>query len=174
MIVYKLFKIKDNKLYPLYVEANREMEIGRWLKAQIGELADETHVKASGCGGRLSLRPGFHSTTVPFTDWIGKKMYDGTLAQRRDTVWCECEIRGNEVTIEDRNGSRTLVDGYYRFRTNVKQKDPWLISSEILIKRILGRDEVKRLCTEKGMKAQPHEDDYMENPLFDYLKSGAA
>lgn len=86
MRVYKLFKVKSGKLYPLYVEADREMELGKWLKAQIGELADETHVKAAGCGGKLSLRPGFHSTTIPFTDWIGKKMPDGKLAQRSDTV----------------------------------------------------------------------------------------
>ena len=88
MTVYKLFKVKHGKLYPLYVEADREMVIGRWLRAQIGELADETHVKAAGCGGRLSLHPGFHSTPCPFTDWIGKKV-NGKLVQRADIVWCE-------------------------------------------------------------------------------------
>ena len=162
MTVYKLFKVKNSRLFPLYVEADREMETGKWLKAQVGELADETHVKASGCGGKLSLRPGFHSTKLPFTDWIGKKMPDGTLAQRSNTVWCECEIRGKEVTISDRNGSRTLVDGYYRFRTNAKQIDPWYISSELFIKRTLSYDEVKRICAKNGIKAQPHEDEYVK------------
>ena len=83
MKTYKLFRIRNGKLYPLYVEASREMIVGEWLNAGVGALVDETHVKASGCGGKLALRPGFHSTLVPFTDWIGKKMADGTLAQRK-------------------------------------------------------------------------------------------
>ena len=170
MRVYKLFKIKNGKLFPLYVEADREMELGKWLKAQIGELADDTHVKAAGCGGRLSLRPGFHSTTVPFTDWIGKKMPDGKLVQRSDSVWCECEIRGKEVTVGERNGSRQIIEGYYKFRTKSKQKDPWLISSEIKINRILSQDEVKAICRAKGIVAQPHETDYADNPLLEYLR----
>lgn len=58
-------------MYPLFVETGREMEIGRWLEAGIGELVDPTHVKSR--LGPLALRPGFHSTEVPFVDWIGKK-----------------------------------------------------------------------------------------------------
>lgn len=171
MVVYKLFKVRNGKLYPLYVEADREMVIGQWLQAQIGELTDETHVKASGCGGSLSLRPGFHSTTVPFTDWIGKKMPDGKLAQRANTVWCECEIRGNEVKVLEKCGSRTIIDGYYKYRTNSRQKDPWLISSEIKINRIMSQDEVKEVCRVNGVKAQPHELDYASSPLDDFLKT---
>ena len=72
MITYKLFRIREGRLFPLYVEHTREMEIGVWLDARVGELADATHVKSRG-SGKLSLRPGFHSTKVPFTDWIGKK-----------------------------------------------------------------------------------------------------
>jgi hypothetical protein len=159
MVVYKLFKVRYGKLYPLYVEADREMVMGVWLKAQVGELVDETHVKASG-GGKLSLRPGFHSTTVPFTDWIGKKMADGRLCQRSDTVWCACEIRGREVPVSERNGSRSIVEGFYKFRTNSRQKDPWLISSELKINRILTHAEVRRICKEHGMEAQPHELEY--------------
>ena len=152
MITYKLFRIKNGKLFPLYVESNREMPIGEWLVAGCGERVDPTHVKASGCGGKLSLRPGFHSTTVPFTDWIGKKMADGTLAQRKDTVWCECEVDGEERWIE--GGSRELVDGWYRFKTNAKQKDPWIISNRIKINRILERVEVEMLCWMHGLTAQ--------------------
>lgn len=32
---YKLFRTKNNKLYPLYVEADREMKVGEWLEAGI-------------------------------------------------------------------------------------------------------------------------------------------
>ena len=60
-------------MYPLYIEHDREMRIGVWLDAGIGELVDETHVR-SRTGSKLALRPGFHSTLIPFTDWIGKKV----------------------------------------------------------------------------------------------------
>ena len=154
MTTYKLFRIKNGKLFPLYVESNREMPIGEWLVAGCGERVDATHVKASGCGGKLSLRPGFHSTTVPFTDWIGKKMADGTLAQRSDTVWCECEVVGKQKFVTDKNGSRELLNGWYYFRTNAKQKDPWIISKLLKIVRVLERADVERICWENGYVAQ--------------------
>ena len=118
MITYKLFKVRNGKLYPLYVETKREMPIGKWLIAQVGELADETHVKSK--LGALSLRPGFHSTSIPFTDWIGKKSEDGTLVQKADTVWCECEVSGKEIKVTERYGLRTMPEGYYLFKTNAK------------------------------------------------------
>ncbi len=157
MKTYKLFRVKNSKLYPLYVEADREMVIGEWLTAQVGEKVDDTHVKAKGCGGKLSLRPGFHSTTIPFTDWIGKRDNDGTLMQRKDTVWCECEVRGDEIKVESRCGLRDLPDGYYLFRTNSKQKDPWIISKELKINRILSNDEVDEICKANGVTPQKRE-----------------
>lgn len=157
MKTYKLFKVKDGNLYPLYVEAKRAMPVGELLNAQVGELADETHVKASGCGGRLALRPGFHSTLIPYTDWIGKRAADGTLLQRKDTVWCECEVTGNEQIVTDRRGLRTLPEDWYYFRTNAKQKDPWIISRSLTICRILTDDEVADICKANGLTAQKKE-----------------
>lgn len=154
MKTYKLFRCKGTKLYPLYVEANREIPIGRWINASVGEKVDDTHVKANGCGGKLSLRPGFHSTRVPFTDWIGKKQPDGTLAQRPDTVWCECEVDGDQIEVTDRYGSRELLDGWYYFKTNSKQKEPWIISNRIKVARILSNGEVARLCRANGIEPQ--------------------
>lgn len=154
MRTYKLFRVKDGKLYPLYVEAKRELPIGKWLLASIGEKADETHVKASGCGGKLALRPGFHSCFVPWTNWIGKRM-NGELVQRKDTVWAECEVRGKHLKVD--GGSKELLNGWYYFRTNSKQKDPWVISRELKIIRILTDAEVDDLCTAAGMVAQKRE-----------------
>lgn len=155
MITYKLFRVRNGKLYPLYVEANREIEVGKWLKAGCGELADDTHVRASGCGGRLALRSGYHSTEVPFTDWIGQRMPDGSLAQRPDTVWCECEVRGEQVESKTRNGYRIVPkDSWYYFRTNSRQDKPWIISDWIKVNRILERNEVEELCARHGLIAQ--------------------
>lgn len=155
MITYKLFRVKNGKLFPLYVEANREMFVGKWLKSGVGQKVDDTHVKASGCGGKLSLRSGYHSTNIPFTDWIGEKQADGTLAQRKNTVWCECEVKGNKVQSPSRYGYREVPkDSWYYFRTNSKQKDPWIISDWIKINKILSRKEVEEICRANGIVAQ--------------------
>ena len=157
MKTYKMFKVRNGKLYPLYVEAKREMVMGVWLNAQVGEKADDTHVKASGCGGKLSLRPGFHSTEIPFTDWIGKKDVDGNLIQRKDTVWCECEVEGSQIVVTDRYGLRTMPDGWYYFKTNTKQEKPWIISDRIKINKILSGKEVDEICLMNGISPQKRE-----------------
>jgi len=152
MITYKLFRIKSGKLFPLYVFANEEIKIGEWLNAKVGELADKNHVKSR--LGALSLRPGWHSTLMPFTDWIGKRDSDGKLLQRKNTVWCECEIDGNEIKVADKNGLKTIPTGYYYFNTNVKQRDPWIISDKIKVNRILTQEEVREICLSKGIEPQ--------------------
>ena len=155
MITYKLCRIRNGHLYPLYVNHNTELQIGQWLTASIGEKIDATHVKANGCGGKRSLRPGFHSTLVPFTDWIGKRGPDGTLWQRPDTVWCECEVDGHQQVVIDRYGLRTIPEDWYFFKSNVKQKDPWIISNRIFIRRIISHVKVEQICREHGITAQP-------------------
>ena len=156
MKVYKMFRQKNGKLYPLFVEATRELPMGETLTANIGASGkDDRHVKSR--IGDLSLRPGFHSTTVPFSDWIGKKAKDGTLLQRKDTVWAECEVDGPELIVTARNGLPTLPAGWYRFKTNSKQKDPWIISDRIRIERVLSDSEVAEICAAHGLIAQRRE-----------------
>ena len=155
MITYKLFRVKKNKLYPLYVNAKESIPIGEWLKSKPGELVDNTHVKASGCGGKLRLRSGFHSTDVPFTDWIGEKQNDGTLAQRKDCVWCECEVKGTEIESKTREGDNIIpTDSFYYFKTNTKQERPWVISDWIKVVRILSNEEVTEICRANGIEPQ--------------------
>lgn len=155
MTVYKLFRVKNGNLYPLYVFANKPMPIGKRINAEIGELADETHVKSK--LGALSLRPGFHSCYIPFTDWIGKKAEDGTLIQRKDTVWCECEVTGKEQVVTERNGLRHLPKSWYHFKTNSKQKRPWVISKSIKIIKVLSDKEVETICKANGVEPQRKE-----------------
>lgn len=158
MTVYKLFRVRNGSLYPLYVLADKEIQIGKWLDAECGQLVDEGHVKAKGCSGRLSLREGWHSTEIPFTDWIGKKSDDGTLLQRKDTVWCECEVKGKQVECTERNGFRHVPkESWYYFKTNSKQERPWIISDKIRVNRILADDEVAEICRANGIEPQPLE-----------------
>ena len=152
MTTYKLLRMKGGKLYPLFVESRRELPMGEWLEAGIGETVDGRYVKSR--LGLLSLRPGWHSCQVPFTDWIGKRTGDGSLAQRPDTVWCECEVEGKGQTVTNRNGLRELPETWYYFRTKANQPFPWIISRRILIKRKLSHAEVERICQKHGVKAQ--------------------
>lgn len=128
-------------------ENRRMARSGDW------EKVDETHVKSK--LGPLSLRPGFHSTQVPYTDWIGKRGSDGSLFQRPDTVWCECQVEGERVFPEGTHGMRTLPEGWYYFRTKPNQPFLWIISDRILIRRMLEHCEVEALCWKAGVKAQP-------------------
>lgn len=155
MRTYKLFRIREGRLFPLFVETGREMEIGKWLEAGIGKLADPFHVKSK--LGPLALRPGFHSTEVPFADWIGKKE-NGKLVQRKDTVWCECEVNGQQEHPSEKHGKRTLPEDWYYYRTRAKQPFPWIISNRILIKRVLSHAEVETICQEHGVQAQKLEE----------------
>ena len=155
MITYKLFRVKKGRLYPLFVETQRELPMGEWLDAHVGELADEGHVKSR--LGPLSLRPGFHSCSVPFTDWIGSKGADGRLYQRKDTVWAECEVEGEQIQVAGRNGMRVMPSGWYYFKTKPNQPFPWIISNKIKINRILSHAEVEEICGRHGVKAQEME-----------------
>lgn len=155
MKTYKLFRMREGRLYPLFVEIGREMKMGRWLKAGVGELVDPTHVKSR--LGPLALRPGFHSTEVPFVDWIGKRQ-GGVLVQRKDTVWCDCEVDGHQEHPAGRYGKRTLPEDWYYFRTKPNQPFPWVISNRIKIKRVLDHAEVEAVCREHGVVAQKMEE----------------
>lgn len=155
LLTYKLFRQRKGRLYPLFVETNREMEMGIWLDAGIGEKVDDKHVKSR--LGPLSLRPGFHSTEVPFTDWIGKKAGD-MLVQRKDTVWCECEVEGEQEKSVPKAGLRTIPHDWYFFRTKPNQPFPWIISNRIRINRILEPAEVESICLAHGVQAQKMEE----------------
>lgn len=153
MTTYKLVRIKAGKLYPLFVECGRELPMGEWLEAGVGKLVGENSVASR--IGPLSLRPGWHSCTVPFANWIGKRGKDGRLYQRPDTVWVECEVEGDQLEVKGRRGLRTIPEGWYAFRTNPLQPFPWIISNRIHITWILPQSEVKKLCRAAGLEAQP-------------------
>lgn len=172
MKAYKLFKIKNGKLYPLYIYANEEVPIGVRLEAKAGQLSkDGKHVKSK--LGDLAYRPGWHSCSLPCAMHIGKKTEDGKLVQAADTVWCEIEISDsidyNQMAIlagTNKNGKvipvkcclkEIPVNGWYKFRTNPLAVTDWYISGEITINRILSNNEVAKICREHGLEPQPLE-----------------
>ena len=75
MKAYKLFRIKDGSLYPLYVFANEALPMGEWLNAKAGEQNDQGKVKSK--IGALSYRAGFHACEYPVATHIGGKSKAG-------------------------------------------------------------------------------------------------
>ena len=165
---YKMFRLKDGKLFPLYVLANKETPLGEWVEAEEGCRGDgKLFDKVKSKLGWLAYRPGWHIAEIPNSPWIGKKE-NGELVRRSDNVWCEVEYctDKNYQPEARENGWRAgkwasqraylkhiPVGGYYKFRTNTNG-DVWIISGEIKVNRILSDEEVNRICRENGVIPQ--------------------
>ena len=161
---YKMFRLKEGKLFPLYVLADKETPIGEWLEAEVGPMTDG---KVKSKLGKLAFRPGWHIAEIPNSPWIGKKE-NGELIRRADNVWCEVEyLTDKNYQPEAReNGWRCgrwaakraylkhiPVGGFYRYRTNTNG-DEWIISGELKVVRILSNEEEGTICRENGIIPQ--------------------
>lgn len=97
-IAYKLFRIKDGKLYPPMVanKNNSHTPIGTWLDATDGEYAGlsktgRAQVKSLN-GGTLSYRPGWHLGELPRASQFDRKnKITGTDEFPKEFIWAECE-----------------------------------------------------------------------------------
>lgn len=159
MKTYKLFNLKNGQLYPLYVNANQPLEIGKWLKAEEGEKTPDGKVKSK--LGKLAYRPGFHSGNCPVALHIGKKANpkDSKPSYRAENqVWAECEVHTDvDYTAEaGRFGLKRIpVNGGYWFKTNSNMCGKWFISGEIKILRILTDEEVEAINAPLGIHDLP-------------------
>ena len=165
---YKLFKIKDDRLYPLYILADKEIPIGKWIEAENGELLKNGKVKSK--LGQLCYRPGFHLADIPYAAHIGQKDEDGNLLQKPDTVWCEVEYSDNINYQEqaEQNGTNKQgkvipvksylkeipKDGYYRFKTSPMMFEDWIIAGQIKVLKILTNEEIDSICRANGVEPQ--------------------
>lgn len=150
---YKLFRKKNGKLYPLYILANEEIPMGVWLEAEEGPRNERGKVKGK---MELAFRPGWHIA--------GTKPEAPQIKMKPDLVWCEVQylthLNYNPVARENgwRNGRwaavRACLDyiprgGFYTYKTNAKQTEPWVICGEMKVVRELTEEEVKALCAER-------------------------
>ena len=170
-IGYKLFRVKNGKLYPLYVMADKEIPIGEWLPAEAGPMTEDGKVKSR--LGKLAYRPGWHlNETAPYVNHIGRKDENGKIAYlKEDHVWCEVEYRTDiryqaeawcngvnkhgKIIYKNSYLKYVPVNGFYRYKTNANQIEPWIICGEMKVNRVLRDDEVKHLCEKRGLKALP-------------------
>ena len=143
---YKLFRIINGKLYPLYVLADEEVELGKFLKAKEGEKNEKGKVKARKLN-ELSYRAGWHSSNLPKFEHITSAYKNGKL--KKGFAIAECNIFGKNNTKEAQAKKGKWYDkcfkslkeysGYYEFRTNANaNKDQvWIISDNITIEKII-------------------------------------
>jgi len=95
---YKVFRVKNGKLYPPMVAnaGGRDTPIGVWLDAEEGEFAGlsktgRPQVKSTG-SGTLSYRPGWHLGDLPRAPQFDRTNKEtGEKEFPSDFVWAECD-----------------------------------------------------------------------------------
>lgn len=183
-IGYKVFVLKDGKLYPPMV-ANpdgAETPVGVWLDADAAPIAGESktgrpQVKQGGKGtqggsGKLAYRPGWHLGIVPYAIQFNRKDADGNKTLfPKNFVFAEVEYAADvdyqeEARQEGINPSGKYqhslaglkhlpTDGYYMYRTNPNpETDPWVITGAMKVNRILTRAEQAELVKNAGREPQ--------------------
>lgn len=168
MKAYKLFRIKDGVLFPLFVNANIPTPVGKWIPATPGELTKDGKVKAR--GGKLAYRPGWHCSDRPIALHIGTKACpNDTLPSYRPSnqVWAEVEVK-NDVDwqkVADKQGKSARdkqlrfvpKGGYYHYKTNPNMFGTWIIAGEIKVNRILTDAEVAEINSDIEQDDLPRE-----------------
>lgn len=181
---YKVFVLKDGKLYPPMV-ANPDgaaTPVGVWLDADAAPIAGESktgrpQVKQGGKGtqggsGKLAYRPGWHLGVVPYAIQFNRKDAEGNKTLfPKNFVFAEVEYAADvdyqeEARQEGINPSGKYqhslaglkhlpTDGYYMYRTNPNpETDPWVITGAMKVNRILTRVEQADLVSKAGREPQ--------------------
>lgn len=183
-IGYKVFVLKDGKLYPPMV-ANPNgaaTPVGVWLDADAAPIAGESktgrpQVKQGGKGtqggsGKLAYRPGWHLGVVPYAIQFNRKDAEGNKTLfPKNFVFAEVEYAADvdyqeEARQEGINPSGKYqhslaglkhlpTDGYYMYRTNPNPETyPWVITGAMKVNRILTRAEQAELVKNAGREPQ--------------------
>lgn len=183
-IGYKVFVLKDGKLYPPMV-ANPDgaaTPVGVWLDADAAPIAGESktgrpQVKQGGKGtqggsGKLAYRPGWHLGVVPYAIQFNRKDAEGNKTLfPKNFVFAEVEYAADvdyqeEARQEGINPSGKYqhslaglkhlpTDGYYMYRTNPNpDTDSWVITGAMKVNRILTRAEQAELVKNAGREPQ--------------------
>ena len=170
---YKLFRVSrqnKGKLYPLFVNANKEVPIGIWVDAECGERKENGKVKSK--LGDLKFRSGWHLCADPLCTHIGIKGKSGNIEfLNPQYVWCECEFssdinyqsivnelgRNKNGKIIPKNACMEMPpkNGYYMYKTSPNMTGEWIIAGSIKINRILTDEEVENILKERGLVGLP-------------------
>jgi len=179
---YKLFTVKKGKLYPLFLEKSKPIEMNKWLGAVISPGA--------GKGKQFALRPGWHTGELPIATHIGGKIDPKTGLEkasltkpnvRKDNqVWAEVELPADkdwqsiansrarikkDGTLDSRTAHITdevPYGGTYKYKTNPNMTGSWLISGEMKVNRILPNEEVKAINNKAGVSDLPRVEEFLQ------------
>ena len=168
MKAYKLFRIKDGVLFPLYVNATTPTPLGKWLTATPGERTEDGKVKSR--LGKLAYRPGWHCSDRPIALHIGTKANpkDRLPSYRpADQVWAEVDVMDdvNWQAEADKQGKSPRDKqlkfvperGYYEYKTNPNMYGTWIIAGDIKVNRILTDAEVAEINSDIEQDDLPRE-----------------
>ena len=165
---YKLFRTKgDGKLYPLFVNAEKPVPMGKWLEAEEGPQG-KAQGKVKSKLGDLAYRPGWHAGDLPMATHIGGKS-DPSLKKpdyRPDNhVWAEVEMAADKdwQSVADSRGKgvkahitdQVPYGGFYRYKTNPNMTGNWLIGGNMKVNRVLPDEEVKAINDQAGTADLP-------------------
>ena len=111
---YKLFRIKNGKLYPPMVpnKNNEATPMSTWIEAEPGEFAGYSktgrpRVKSEGTG-TPAFRPGWHLSEIPRAPQFDRKGIRGPVFPK-DFIWAECEY-ASEIDYQEEADAK----GYQR------------------------------------------------------------
>lgn len=173
---YKLFRVdarKPGQLFPLFVNANDPVPMGKWLDADVGPAAGN---KVKSKLGPLAMRPGWHAGDLPIATHIGAKSKASLKAPdtRPDNqVWAEVEFAADRDWQQEansrakRNANGEIIantahitdqipeDGFYRYKTNPNMTGNWLIGGSMKVTRILSDAEVEQINSAAGVSDLP-------------------
>lgn len=200
-IGYKVFVVKDGKLYPPMV-ANPNGEatpVNEWLDADAAPITGTSktgrpQVKAGGKGtqggsGTLAYRPGWHLGTIPYASQFNRKDAKGdkTLFPK-DFVWAEVEYADDvdyseEARQEGMNANgkyqhslaglkRVPENGSYRYRTNPDPNtDEWIITGAMKVNRLLTPSEVDQMVRDAGREPQQRQEGALTDKQVEALNN---
>ena len=181
---------QPGKLFPLFVNANKPVEVNKWVKAEVGEQNEKGKVKSK--IGPLAYRPGWHAGDLPIATHIGSKSKKGLKkpdTRPRNHVWAEVEMpddvdwqtKANERGINKKGKlipkhahitDQVPEGGHYRYKTNPNMTGNWLIGGAMKVNRVLSHNEVERINKKAGVSDLPRIEPFNKKDFG--LKQGGA
>ena len=188
---YKLFRVHPKhpgKLFPLFVDANTPVEMGKWIAAKEGEMANG---KVKSKIGPLAYRPGWHAGDLPVATHIGEKSDPALTApdvRPENHAWAEVEMphdvdwqsvanergvnkQGRLIPSRAHITDQLPVGGHYRYKTNPNMTGNWLIGGSMKVNSMLSDKDVAKINKAAGAADLPRQKPF--NPKkFGFAKGG--
>lgn len=93
IIAYKLSRVKDGKLYSLFINRKEEIFLNEWLKAECYPTKG------------FAIRRGWHCCFKPIAPHLKEKLANG-----EDRVWIECKVKNYQIYLRpDRQGGKWIL-----------------------------------------------------------------